>query len=68
MQLKIKSTRPEFRRLLRSIRKSSILKNHLMSHNNRLIVFDFESGEQEDIMSDVVREYVSSQGVSYEEI
>lgn len=39
-----------------------------MSHNNRLIVFDFESGEQEDIMSDVVREYVSSQGVSYEEI
>lgn len=68
MQLKIKSTRPEFRRLLRSIRKSSILKNHLVSHNSRLIVFDFESGEQEDIMSDVVREYVSSQGVNYEEI
>lgn len=68
MIIKIESTRPVFRRLLKSIKKSSILKGHLVSSSNKILSFDFEEGDQKDIMVDVVKEYIKSQGINYEEI
>lgn len=67
MKLKILGDRPSYRRLLRKIRKSKILGPILLSHKERLLVFDLRDDEDGQIMQTVVKEFIDSQNIEYEQ-
>ena len=67
MKVKILEDRATFRRFLRMIRKSKILAPMLKDHWERTIVFEIEDNEDGAIMSSVIKEFIVSQKLRYEE-